>query len=110
MSPIDRQLLILEKFINPNEFVKEINQLIIDEEFNSDSQPPRHKPYYKNFWLPTPETCKHPERLQGVEKRIYDELSILRKLTKVMKQNFHKEPNGKTQYLMAHKNIKLKNC
>ena len=31
------------------------------------------------------------------------------KLTKVMKQNFHKDSNGKTQYLMAHKNKKLKN-
>ena len=31
----------------------------------------------------TPETCKHPERLQGVEKRIYDELSKLQELDQI---------------------------
>ena len=83
LTPIDPQLLTLAKSVNPDDFVKEINQLIIDEEFNSDSQPPRPKPEYKKFWFPTPETCKHPERLQGVEQRIYDELSKLQELDQI---------------------------
>ena len=29
-----------------------------------------------------PETCKHPKRLQGIEKRIYDEFSRLQELDK----------------------------
>ena len=83
LTPIDPQLLMLAKSVNPDDFVKEINQLIIDEEFNSDSQPPRPKREYKKFWFPTPETCKHPERLKGVEKRIYDELSKLQELDQI---------------------------
>ena len=83
LTPIDPQLLTLTKSINPDDFVKEINQLIIDEAFNSDSQPPKPKPEYKKFWFPTSETYKHPERLQGVEKRIYDELSKLQELEQI---------------------------
>ena len=30
-----------------------------------------------------PETCKQPEQLQGVEKRIYDEWSILQELEQI---------------------------
>ena len=36
--------------------------------------------------MPTPETCKHPERLQGVEKRIYDELPQLQELDQINPQ------------------------
>ena len=83
LTSIDTQLLTLAKFINPDDFVKEINQLIIDEEFNSDSQPPRSKPECKNIWFPTPETCTYPEGLQGVEKRTQDELSKLQALDQI---------------------------
>ena len=70
LTPIEPQLLSMAKFKNPDDFENEINQLIIDEEFNADSQPPRPKPDYKRFWFPTPETCKNPTALKGVEKRI----------------------------------------
>ena len=80
MTPIDPQLLTLAKIINPDDFFEEKNQLITDEEFNSDSQPHRPKPDYKKFWFPTPKTCKPPDRLQGLEKRIYDELSKVQEL------------------------------
>ena len=86
MTPIDPQLKTIAKFINPDDFLKEKSQLNIDEEFNSDSQPHRPKPDYKKFWFPTPETCKQPERLQGVEKRICDELSKLQELDQIEPQ------------------------
>ena len=74
LTPIKPQLLTLAKFKNRDDFKKEINQLINDEEFNAHSQPPRPKPDYKRFWFRTPETCKNPSALKGVEKRIYNEL------------------------------------
>ena len=83
LIPLEPQLLTLAKFKNPDDFEKEINQLIIDEEFNADSQPPRPKPDYKRFWFPTPETCKNPTALKGVEKRIYNELEKLRQLDSI---------------------------
>ena len=69
LTPIEPQLPTLAKFKNLDDFEKEINQLIIDEEFNADSQPLRPKPDYKSIWFPTPETCKNPTALKGVEKR-----------------------------------------
>ena len=63
LTPIEPQLLTLIKSINPDDFAKEINQLIIDEAFNLDSQPPRPKPENKTFWFPKPETCKHPQTI-----------------------------------------------
>ena len=83
LTPIDPQLLTLAKFKNPDEFEHEINQLIIDEEFKGYFQPPRTKPDYKKFWFPTPETCKTPTALKGVEKRIYNELQKLKELDKI---------------------------
>ena len=100
LTPIDPQLLTLTKSINPDDFLKEINQLNIHEEFNSDSQPPRPKPEHKKFWLPTPETCKHPERLQGIEKRIYDELSKLQELDQLDPQT---NQSYRTKFLQRFK-------
>ena len=34
-------------------------------------------------WFPTPETCKEPEKLRGIEKRIYTELVELKKKEKL---------------------------
>ena len=82
LTPIDPQLLTLAKLRNLDDFVQEINQLTIDKKFNSDSQPPRPQPEYEKFCLPTPKTCQHPERLHGVEKRIYNELSKFQELDK----------------------------
>ena len=73
----------MAKFKNPDEFEHEINQLIIDEEFNGDSQPPRPKLDYMKFWFPTPETCKNPTALKGVEKRIYNELQKLKEIDSI---------------------------
>ena len=83
LTPIDPQLLTLAKFKNPDDFVTEINQLVIDQTFNSESQPPRPQPDYKSFWFQTPETCRNTEKLQGVEKRIYEELLKLQELDKI---------------------------
>ena len=83
LTPIDPQLLTLAQLRNLESLAQEINQPIIDEEFNSDSQPPRPKPEYRKFWFPTPETCKDPEKLRGVEKRIYTGLSKLQELDKI---------------------------
>ena len=83
LTPIDPPLLTLAKIRNPENFAQEINQLIIDEEINSHSQPPRPKSEYRKFWFPTPETCKNPEKLQGVEKRIHTELSKLQELDNI---------------------------
>ena len=80
LTPIELKLLTLAKFKNPDDLEKEINQLIIVEEFNADSQPPRPKPDYKRLWFPTPETCKNPTALKGVENRIYKEIEKLREL------------------------------
>ena len=78
LAPIDPHLFSSlyrpTKFMKPEDFVPEINQLTVDENFSSDSQTPRPKPEHKKFRLPTPETCKNPETLQGVEKSIYTEL------------------------------------
>ena len=51
LTTIDPQLLTFAKFKNPD-IENEINQLVIDEEFNADSQPPRPQPDYKKFWFP----------------------------------------------------------
>ena len=83
LTPIDPQLLTMAKFKNPDEFEHEINQLIIYEEFNGDSKPPRPKSGYKKFWFPTPETCKNPTALKGVEKKIYNELQKLKELASI---------------------------
>ena len=83
LTPIDPQLLTLAKSKNPDDFVTEINQLVIDQTFSSESQPPRPQPDYKNFWFQTPESCRNPEKLQGVEKRIYEELLKLQELDKI---------------------------
>ena len=53
---------------------------MVDEEFNSDSQPPRPKPDYKKFWFPTPETCQNPTALNGLEKRMFTEPQKLQEL------------------------------
>ena len=96
LTPIDPQLLTLAKFKNPDDFVTEINQLVIDQTFNSESQPPRPQPDYKIFWFQTPETCRNPEKLQGVEKRIYEDLLKLQELDKIDPQ---KDANYRETFL-----------
>ena len=68
LTPIDQLLLTLAKFRNPDGFVQEKGQLLVDENFNADS---RSKPEHKKFRLPTPETCKNPEKLQGAEEQLH---------------------------------------
>ena len=82
LTPIDPQLLTLAKFNNPDEFEHEVNQLIIDEDLNADSQTPRPNPNCKKFWFPTPETRKNPTALKGVE-RIYNELQKPKELDSI---------------------------
>ena len=64
----------LANFENPDNFAQGVNELIIDEEFHADSQPPRQKPEYKKFFFPTSEVCQNPTALKGAKKEVYTEL------------------------------------
>ena len=117
LTPIDPPLFTLAKIRNPENFAQEINQLIIDEEINSHSQTPRPKSEYRKFWFPTPETCKNPEKLQGVEKRIHTELSKLQELDNIDPQtdksyrdHFLQRFKRKDSVLNESQNNKLKSC
>ena len=52
ITPIDPQQLTLGKLTNLDGFEHERNQLIIDEESNADSQPPRPKADDQSFRSP----------------------------------------------------------
>ena len=55
----------------PDEAEAVINQLFV----NPDMKPTK--------WYPTPETCSDPEKLNAIERRIYDEILALRELEKL---------------------------
>ena len=52
-------------------FSKSVNTLIADTGA-------KVYPSSGGLWFPTPENCLHPERLTGINKRIYDEIVALR--------------------------------
>ena len=54
----------------PDEAEAVINQLFV----NPDMKPTK--------WYPTPETCSEPDKLNAIERRIYDEILALRELEK----------------------------
>ena len=83
VTPIDPQQLPLTKVKKTEDFEHEINQLIIDEEFIADSQPPRQNLTTRSFWFPEPETCNNPTALRGVEKKVYKELQKQKELDSV---------------------------
>ena len=55
----------------PDEAEAVINQLFVNPEMKSTK------------WYPTPETCSEPDKLNAIERRIYDEILALRELEKL---------------------------
>ena len=80
VTPVTPELISLAKMRNPDNFMSELNQLIIDSTFEHDRQPPRPPPNYSKFWFPTPESCDDPSKLSGVHLEIYNQLQDLLKL------------------------------
>ena len=64
LQPINPQLLTT--YFNEN-----INALIQDSDIKVSPSP-------DEFWFPTPENCSNPEKLTGIDKRIYDEITKLK--------------------------------
>ena len=64
------QLTLITKF--PDEATKVINQLFQEPDASKDKR-----------WYPTPETCDEPEKLNKIERRIYDEIIQLREAEKL---------------------------
>ena len=66
----NEQLTLITKF--PDEAANVINQLFQDPSATNDKR-----------WYPTPETCDNPDKLNKIERRIYDELIKLREAEKL---------------------------
>ena len=66
----NEQLTLITKF--PDEAANVINQLFQDPSATNDKR-----------WYPTPETCDDPDKLNKIERRIYDELIRLREAEKL---------------------------
>ena len=66
----NEQLTLITKF--PDEAANVINQLFQDPSATNDKR-----------WYPTPEICDDPDKLNKVERRIYDELIKLREAEKL---------------------------
>ena len=66
----NEQLTLITKF--PDEAANVINQLFQDPSATKDKR-----------WYPTPETCDNPDKLNKIERRIYDELIKLREAEKL---------------------------
>ena len=64
------QLTLITKF--PDEATNVINQLFQEPDASKDKR-----------WYPTPETCDDPEKLNKIERRIYDEIIQLREAEKL---------------------------
>ena len=74
--------------------------MIIDEEFNANSQPRRPRPDYEKFCFPAPETCQNPSALKAVEKRIFTELQKLQELDSI---DQHNKNEGRNHFLQRFK-------
>ena len=77
------QLLTLAKFKNLDNFAKETNQLIIDEEFDAVSPTARPNHRLQKFWFLTLEARQNPATLKSVESRIYNELQKFQELDSI---------------------------
>ena len=64
------QLTLISKF--PDEAENVINQLFRDPEATTEKR-----------WYRTPETCENPDKLNKIERRIYDEIIQLREAEKL---------------------------
>ena len=66
----NEQLTLISKF--PDEANNVINQLFQEPDANKDKR-----------WYPTPDTCDDPDKLNKIERRIYDEIIQLREAEKL---------------------------
>ena len=66
----NEQLTLISKF--PDEAKNVINQLFQEADANKDER-----------WYPTPDTCDNPDKLNKIERRIYDEIIQLREAEKL---------------------------
>ena len=66
----NEQLTLISKF--PDEANNMINQLFQEPDANKDKR-----------WYPTPDTCDDPDKLNKIERRIYDEIIQLREAEKL---------------------------
>ena len=66
----NEQLTLISKF--PDEANNVINQLFQEPDANKDKR-----------WCPTPDTCDDPDKLNKIERRIYDEIIQLREAEKL---------------------------
>ena len=64
---------------HPDDAAAVINQLFVNPEMKSTK------------WYPTPETCSEPDKLNKIERRIFDEILALRELEKLDPTRSHEE-------------------
>ena len=74
--PVEHLKLITD---HPNGAAAVINQLFVNPEMKSTK------------WYPTPETCSEPDKLNKIERRIFDEILALRELEKLDPTRSHEE-------------------
>ena len=74
--PVEHLKLITD---HPDDAAAVINQLFVNPEMKSTK------------WYPTPETCSEPDKLNKIERRIFDEILALRELEKLDPVRSHDE-------------------
>ena len=74
--PVEQLKLITDR---PDDATAVINQLFVNPEMKSTK------------WYPTPETCSEPDKLNKIERRIFDEILALRELEKLDPAYSHEE-------------------
>ena len=74
--PVEHLKLITD---HPEDAAAVINQLFVNPEMKSTK------------WYPTPETCSEPDKLNQIERRIFDEIVALRELEKLDPARSHDE-------------------
>ena len=74
--PVEHLKLITD---HPDDAAAVINQLFVNPEMKSTK------------WYPTPETCSEPDKLNKIERRIFDEILALRQLEKLDPVRSHDE-------------------
>ena len=71
------------------EYLQQINPQLLTTHFNENinaliqDSDIKVSPSTIEFWFPTPENCSNPEKLTGIDKRIYDEITKLKKEEKL---------------------------
>ena len=74
--PVEHLKLIPD---HPDDAAAVINQLFVNPDMKSTK------------WYPTPETCSEPDKLNKIERRIFDEIAALRELEKLDHVRSHEQ-------------------